>query len=206
MTSRNKANLTAVIGSTGSGKSLWIKRQLKRRPSRLIVWDPMREYGDLAGPLTDTSHVIAHLATCGSSGGFTLVFQPSHHPKISARQFDLLCSAAMAAGRCTLIAEELASVTRAGYSPPGWLRVVTQGRHAGLTVIGTTQRPALIDKTFLDNATTVRCGRLNTAAGRRYMADLLDVPADTLAGLKPLEWVSKDMSSGKISREKLTAS
>jgi hypothetical protein len=202
MSAANKASLTAVIGASGSGKSLWIKKHLARKPRRLIVWDPMKEYSHLATPATDVSHVIAQLSIVGTSGGFCLVFQPSALPRIMARQFDLVCAAALAVTRCTLVAEELATVTRAGFSPPGWLRVVTQGRHAGLEVIGTTQRPQLVDKTFLDQATTVRCGRLNTAAGRRFMADLLDVPPEGLPS-KPLEWVSRDMATGRTKRETL---
>lgn len=203
MPASNRADLTAVIGASGSGKSLWVKQALRRRPSRLLVWDPMREYDHLATPVTEVSHLIAQLSIVGTAGGFCLVFQPSGVPRIAARQFDVICAAALAVTRCTFIAEELAGVTKPGSSPPGWLRVVTQGRHAGLRVIGTTQRPALVDKTFLDNATVIRCGRLNTPAARRFMADMLDVPAEDLAALKPLEWLSRDMATGKVRRETL---
>ena len=83
------------------------------------------------------------------------------------------------------------------------MRVVTQGRHRGLSVIGTTQRPQLVDKTFIDNATTVRCGRLNTSTGRRVMADLFGVHVGEIGDLLPLEWLSKDMATGKVTWERL---
>ena len=48
VSSRNVANIRAVLGASGSGKSSLIKLELlEARPRRLIVWDPKREYGKL---------------------------------------------------------------------------------------------------------------------------------------------------------------
>lgn len=201
--SSNRASLTAIIGASGSGKSLWVKQQLARTPKRLMIWDTMAEYGHVAGPVKTTTAVIEQAKLAGPTGGFALVFVPSADAKLRIRQFDIFCGVAFALGRVTLVVEELANVTKAGWSPAGWLRVVTQGRHKGLTVIGTTQRPQLVDKTFLDNATTLRVGRLNTSTGRRTMADMLDTSPDEIAALRPLEWISKDMATGTTKRETL---
>jgi DNA helicase HerA-like ATPase len=196
-----RADILIIVGATGSGKSLQVKAQLaKRRPKRLLIWDPQAEYGQLASSVPTIAAAVEQVRLADTRGGLSLVFVPSPDPKLAWRQFDLWCQLAFQAGRCTLLAEELSGVTRPGSSPPGWLRVITQGRHRALSVIGTTQRPALVDKTALDNATTVRCGRLNSAASRRYMADLLDVPADQLAQLQALEWVEKDLHTGRLRR------
>lgn len=197
--SSNRASLTAIIGASGSGKSLWVKQHLARPPKRLMVWDTMAEYKQL-GLQTDKLRDVIQAVRAPA---FVSVFVPSSDPKQRAAQFDRWCAAGFAVGTATLVIEELSNVTKAGWSPAGWLRVVTQGRHRGLSVIGTTQRPQLVDKTFLDNATTIRVGRLNTATGRRTMADMLDTSADQLAQLLPLEWISKDMATGRTKRETL---
>lgn len=199
-----KASLTAIIGATGSGKSAWLKRSvLKRIPKRLMVWDSMAEYGHIATPVESLSAGIEQLKLAGASGGFRIVYQPPLSSPSLADIFSVFCRAAFAAGGLTLIVEELANVTRPGYSPPGWLQVVTQGRHRSLSVYGTSQRPQLLDKTFLDQCTTLRVGRLNTDRGRRVLADILALPPSDL-DLRPLQWISRDMGTGKLTRETLT--
>ncbi|MBL4815065.1 MAG: hypothetical protein JKY74_06235 [Shewanella sp.] len=46
-TSRNP-DIRAVYGGSGSVKSSYVKAELKKmKPKRLIIWDPVDEYGDL---------------------------------------------------------------------------------------------------------------------------------------------------------------
>ncbi len=204
--SKNHAAILAIIGSTGSGKSLYLKGQLsKKKPPRLLVWDPMREYDAMgrvyAGKL---SPLVTDLADAGSRGRFAFVYQPDNtNVKRFERQFAVVCGMAIAAGNCTLLVEELALVTKAGFSPPRWMEAVTGGRHRGLSLIGTTQRPALVDKTFFGNATVIRVGRLNAGSDKRVMADALDVPVDDLTALLPLHFMQKNMLTGEITRDKV---
>lgn len=204
--SHNTADITAVIGASGSGKSLWVKQRLegKKAATRVIVWDARREYAHYAEPVDQVAAFVAQLAAAGPAGKFRLVFWPSHDPKIAARQFGLVCRGAFESGRLLLVAEEISDVTTASFAPPDWRRVITQGRHRALSIIATTQRPALIDKTCLDNATVIRCGRLSNPSSRRYMADMMDVPESTLAALRPLSWVSRNTSTGVVVTETLT--
>lgn len=204
--SKNNAAILALIGSTGSGKSLYLKGQLsKKKPPRLLIWDPMREYGEFGrvfagrlGPL------VTDLSQAGRSGRFAFVFQPDRSNVARfEQQFGLLCGLALAAGNLTLVIEELALVTRAGYAPPRWMEVVTAGRHRGLSVVGTTQRPALVDKTFFGNATVIRVGRLNATSDKRAMSDALGVDFDDLTALRPLHFLQKNMTDGAVSRDKV---
>lgn len=196
--SDKRANITLVVGSSGSGKSLWVKSLLPTLPRPMFVFDPMREYGDFGGHHVTLASLIAGV----KNGGQVFIFRPSQ--RAIEKQFDMLCRVALAVPGCTLIAEELSFVTKAGYSPAGWREVITTGRHYGLTVIGITQRPALVDKTILSNATVIRVGRLNSAGDKKTMADALDVPLDELRALRKLHWLAKDMDSGAVTREVLT--
>lgn len=198
--SRNAACIWAVIGASGSGKSLFVKSALlkpKAARSRLIVWDYMREYGELTEHQVDAIPALVDLV---KAKRFAVAFQPSFDARQRARQFDHFCRVGYALGDCTMVVEELAFVTMPSFAPPAWSMVTCTGRHKGLTVIGCSQRPAQIDKNFLGNCSTVHCGRLNDVNDVRVMARVLGVEEGELRQLAPLSYVERDMATGAIRR------
>lgn len=197
--SANKPRIVAVIGASGSGKSATVKTDLLTAAARrrLLVWDYMREYG----PLVDSSvDVTAPLVEACRGKRFAVAMQPSFDGKIRARQFDLFCRLGYALGDCTLLVEELAFVTTASFAPPAWSMVSCTGRHQGMSVIGCSQRPAQIDKNFLGNCSAVRCFRLNDRNDLRVMGNVLGVAEGELRALPQLEWIERDMVTGKTRR------
>lgn len=204
MSIANKAQIIAVMGASGSGKSTFIKRALRKpKPARLMVWDPMGEYAEFGQVFSSLGGMVDMLGKVGA-GKFSVVFQPSHHEKARAKQFDVFCGLAMALGNLTLVAEELKFVTKPGYAPLRWSAVTMTGRHKGLRVIGASQRPASIDKDFLGNCTIIRTGRLAYPEDVKAVSRAMQVQEAQIADLKPLEWIEKDMSTGKVSSGKLT--
>lgn len=198
--SANKAAIMAVLGASGSGKSTFIKREI-RKPAvkrRLLIWDPMREYGAHGRTVTTAGELVEAIG----AEKFAIVFQPSGDPKLRVRQFDLVCRAALAAGRLTLVVEELRFVTTPSRAPLGWAQVCLTGRHAGLTVYGASQRPASIDKDFLGNCTRIRTGRLAYPADEKAVAaaarvDVSEIPT------APLEFLEIDLTTGAKTLGKL---
>lgn len=200
--SRNAARIMAIIGASGSGKSYFVKSRLLKPAAaraRLIVWDYMREYDEIAQPVDS----IPALVDAVKAKRFAVAFRPSFDNDMRARQFDQFCRIGYILGNCTMVIEELAFVTMPSYAPGSWSMVTCTGRHKGLTVIGCSQRPAQIDKNFLGNCSTVHTGRLNDANDIRVMARVLAVPEGDLRALAPLEWVERDMATGQTRRGKL---
>jgi len=198
--SANQPRIIAVIGASGSGKSLWVKSNIIRSKlvrSRLLVWDYMREYGALTAQQVADIPALVELVRAKR---FAVAFQPSFEAKARARQFDHFCRAAYALGDCAMVVEELSFVTMPSFAPPAWSMVTCTGRHKGLTVVGCSQRPAQIDKNFFGNCSTVHCGRLNDVNDVRVMARVLGVPEAELRELAPLDWIERDMATGKITR------
>lgn len=190
----NPARIVAVVGATGAGKTAWIRQQiLKAKPRRLLIWDPKprSEYADLGQPFTSRSELAVACREAGAKGGLRAIYRPGLDMGAFIDRFDWFAKLAYAWGHCTIVAEELAHVTRPGWSPDGWRAVVTLGRSEGLTVYGASQRPALMDKTFLSNASLVHCGRLGTRSDRATMADILDCDAKALALLQPLDFIER---------------
>jgi hypothetical protein len=192
----NSADVIAVIGATGSGKGVFIKNyELKKSERRLLLWDYMREYG----PLTDlqTAKLAVALQSL-TAPQFRTAFQPDFDDKVRAKQFDVFCKAAVHAGNLRLVVEELAFVTSPSFAPAGWKMVTSVGRHRGLRVIGASQRPAQVDKAFWSNCTEIHCGFLNYEDDQKTMARTLGVPISDIQGLKPLEFIHKNVRTKEI--------
>lgn len=192
----NNAEILAVIGATGSGKGVYIKQYaLKKSDRRLLIWDYMREYGPLVDVATDN---LAAAVGMLKNKTFRVAFQPSFDDATRAKQFDVFCRAAYAAGECRVVIEELSFVTKPSWAPAGWKMLSSIGRHRGLRIIGATQRPAQVDKAFWSNATEIHCGFLNYADDQKVMAASLGVPVADIVGLEPLQYIHKNVRTKEI--------
>lgn len=186
MSVTNQPRGEAYIGASGSGKGVSINRRLRElQPQRLLVWDPRDEYGAHAHRFNNLQALVAAWRKAGSGPIRARYVCGSALPMAAA--FGIVCTLAFEAGNLVFVAEELSDVTSASQAPPAWRRVMTQGRHRALHVIGAAQRPALIDKTFLGNCTAIRCFTLRYREDRRAMAAALDVDEGQVAELATVE-------------------
>lgn len=201
--SKNKANIVAVLGASGSGKSAFAKRAIEKAP-RLIVSDFMREYGKFGTVYTEVGGLLRAMQAAGPRGPVRAIFQPSMDEKMRAAQFDAVCGIAHAAGNLAFVVEELRFVTTPSRAPARWALVTLTGRHKGLRIIGTSQRPASIDKDFLGNATIIRTGCLTYPEDVRAVAKAMQVPEAEIFALKPLEYIEKEKATGKKLTGRLT--
>lgn len=186
----NKAAIVVVCGGSGTGKSAWLKRQV-RRARRLIVWDPNDEY---TGQRVTTRAALLAACRVPVNKPLRVRYVP---PAVNQAEFDYWGRVAFAAGQAAVVAEETADVTSAGKAPPGWGLLVRRGRHRGITLYGVTQRPAESDKTIIGNHTLIHCCKLKRAEDRKYMAREMDIDQAELDALKPLEWLETDDQGGK---------
>jgi hypothetical protein len=200
----NKPDLRLYCGATGSGKGVSIREHLTQaKPSRLIVWDPLGEYGAFASVRTEK---MADVIAAAKGKTFRIAYGPGRDDRTYKAKFDLLCRVAFAAGNCTFFVEELADVTSPTWAPAAWRQVTKKGRHAGLHVIAATQRPADIDKHFLGGCTYIRCFTQRFPADAKAMAGAMKLPqadidaletVETPGGATVLTWIEKDFRTGK---------
>ena len=205
MDNSNRPDIRAYIGATGSGKGVSIREHLQRdKPLRLLIWDPLNEYGSFATPV----RTLGEVAKAVKSARFAVAFNPGADPTKFAEKFALFCRIAFAAGRLKLLIEELADVTGPSFAPLEWRRCTTQGRHRGLRIVAASQRPAQIDKQFLGGCTYIRCFTLRYPADRQAMAGAMDIPLPEIASLSTIEnaagtvitYMEKDFRDGKTQR------
>lgn len=148
----------AIFGRSGSGKSTLLKALLRGR-RRVVIFDPMGEHdGARADSLSDVLAAIRR--------GWRSDFRVRYVPGPMASLPDALDGLAALVRDCqrpfidgaetrvvTLAVDELAAAfpnRQAPGSPFGAL--CSRGRHFGVALIGTSQRPAEVSTTFRGNA------------------------------------------------------
>lgn len=197
-----EACIYGVFGSTGSGKSAWVKQNLlKKSLDRVAIWDFKREYGvDYADLVTEN---LGQAVRALARGKFRVSFRPSFNRKTRVEQFNVWCKAVWHAKRTFCLVEELAMVTTASHAPEGWQQLTCTGRSEGITIVGLSQRPAQVDKDFFDNCTELHCGYLSGRPGRVVMSNELGVDEREIKDLKPLEFIHKMLRTKEISYGKV---
>lgn len=195
-----KADILIAIGASGSGKSTRVDADIKRRNlRRVIVWDAMHEYDNL--PVAKSLGELQNIVRGQSE--FHVRFLPSFDNKLKVRQFDVFCRIALAARKVAAVMEELSQVVNANGGGPGYTQALTAGRHRDLILYGTCQRPALIDKTSLSQATRLYCGNLELPADISVMSQMLTVTADELQALAPWDYIERHRETKQIHRGNL---
>lgn len=197
-----KANVTAIIGSTGSGKGSRMKWILGRENyPRLAIFDPEGEYAEFGETVTNLGGLVALL----KRPKFRAVFVPSENDKAKKAQFDAFCQIAAGddrgiGGRCAVVVDELAEVTTPSYAPPGWRKVCNKGRKRGLIVYGMSQYPAQVDKAFWGACTTIFTGRLITPPHAKAMSEQIGVKPEEIRSLADLAFIEIDVRTGMLTR------
>ena len=203
MSSRpNKPLIVAAFGARGTGKSAWTKQLIARlAPARLAVWDLMQEYTDLQAFDNLPAYIRALKAP-----RFAVAFHPSRDDKERERQFDTWCRAMLAAGNLLAVVEELAFVTTPSRAPGPWREMTLLGRHQKhrLSIIGTSQRPASVDKDYIANADIAHCGRLAFPRDAEAVAQVLGVRADELLRLPDLHYIERAAGAADATRGQLS--
>jgi len=196
------AHIVGVFGSTGCGKSLWVKTNLLHKgDKRFAIWDYKREYNGADYADLVTTNLGQAVRAIGQKT-FRVVFQPSFDDKIRVKQFDVFCKAVWHARDMKVLVEELGMVTTPQRAPAGWKQLTCTGRSQGITIIATSQRPAQVDKDFYDNCTELHCGYLAGARSRQVLAGEMGVPEGDIANLEALYYIHKNLRTKEITRGK----
>jgi len=197
--------LVILGGASRSGKTAYA-RKLAGKASPAFCFDIEDQWGKLPGWQRFTSAQAWAAAALGKSPGRCALVPTGN----LAAAFAYFCAVVFAyadrAGRCTVIAEELADVTTPGKAPAKWGALVRRGLKRGVTIYAISQRWAEADKTALGNASEFVIFRQSSGDDVRYLARKTRVPAAEIDGLKPLEYVKYDAMTQTHQRGKLTFS
>jgi hypothetical protein len=199
----NSADIIGVVGATSMGKGLFIKPYLRKQPRTrgIVAWSPLEETDDYASVIGGkVVRSIAEMVKLIEKGERRIVFVPSENEKEMKGQFDRFCRAIWHLPGWCIVIEELSNVTMASWAPPAWKKISTAGRHKGLTVIGATQRPALVDKSFFGNCTELRCYRVGYEEDARAMSKVMFVGYQEFLDLDQFHYIAYDKMTRKTTR------
>ncbi|CAN0621092.1 conserved protein of unknown function [Burkholderia multivorans] len=194
MSTANNARIVAVIGASGNGKGIYVKERLRGWRGPILVWSPLERTDDYAGviggePVTTIPGLVGGI----KAGRKRLVYVPQKTGKELKTEFDRFCRIAWEMRGWCVVVEELSRVTMPSYAPPAWKNLSTAGRHQGLEIIGTSQRPAQIDKDFLGNCSEIRCYGLVYPEDAKAMGGAMRIDPTELLDLPQFHYRHRDV-------------
>jgi DNA helicase HerA-like ATPase len=180
-------DVTVIFGQRGSGKST-LGRRLAEIYPHLVVFDPLGEWKSekVFSSFDEFRRLwLAHYA----DSEFTLVFhrKPGMDLEFAASEFSRCVSAVYSTGfeqrkldgelpashGLCLVLEEVQFLAPLHALDPWLAESVFTGRHAGLAIIASTQRPASVHKSLVSQASNVFVGRLFEYRDVRYLEDCI---------------------------------
>ena len=194
--------LIAAIGSSRSGKSQYVTREISGE-KRVLIWDVKGEYK--AQYRATTRAELASLLKKYVGKPAVIAFVP-----VRLSDFSFFCKAAQIWVRShfavkqqsVLIFEETADVTSSGKAPEEYGIILRRYLSYGVDIYAITQRPAESDKTAIGNASVVHICRLQMDRDRKAASNDSGVPIDEIRKLRAdqdksqFDYISVDTGRG----------
>lgn len=199
----NQAFRAGAFGATGTGKTAWLLQLIaKTRHPRLMVWDYKTD-STLAGLGRGYAAWPEFVRACKASS-FQARYLVNWDLDIAA-QFEAFCALAWREGNVLVFVDELGEVTRAQKAPPAWKKLVNVGRlydngTKSISIVGASQSPAEVDKSFIGNCDVLHCGRLGNIRDAKLFGGMWGVDPSELANLPNLHWIEKRQDSPTVER------
>lgn len=189
---KNNAHIIAVVGASGNGKGLYVKEWLRKWRGPVLVWSPLEvtdDYAAVIGGIVVRS--IAELVKAIKAKHRRIVLDPgTGDVKV---MFDRFCRVAWELTGWCVVVEELSRVTTASYAPQAWKNLSTAGRHRGLSIIGTCQRPAQVDKDFFGNCSEIRCYAVGYVNDAKVMGNTMFLDHREILDLPQFHYIHRDV-------------
>jgi len=189
-----------ITGSSQAGKSYWTKRYIAKA-QRVLVVDHLQEYQDLtaiAGP--GLRKLISFFTSFlpDRPQSWALAYRPGVDSLLL--DFDMICTWAWEIGNLTFVIEEISWYASNNRMPPALANLVARGRHRGIQMIVTAQRPAQIPMLYRENATRLICFRCHEPNSLDYLRTWIRSGDDRLVDQLPLfhvgQYLDYDCASG----------
>lgn len=183
-----------VFGTTGSGKSnlcAYLQTRFKRR----LVVDIMAEYSpknfDFVVSSPKALFQLFSLISRRQLTEFSTLYRwDATRIEDDLAEINSIMSISYRLGKHMVVLEEIHSFMKREYMPR-WLKAaVTQGRHRGLGILGTSQRPAEVSKTFVSNCAHVYASQFYEPNDLKYFQSMLGSSSTSqLSSLKKHEFL-----------------
>lgn len=175
-------HIAAYFGSSGSGKTFNIKKDIEKY-ERALAFDPEGAFNQQDGFICTTSRADFY-KLARESTNIKLTYQGNGH-----KDFNWWCRLVFAlldARRpCAIVVDELAGVTTVSKAPPHWHAILTRARKYNGHVFAGAQSPTEIDKTLMRQKNRLFIGYLERPDDHAYMSRETSIPLDEFINLRP---------------------
>lgn len=175
-----------IVGASGSGKSSYLREKIDFSQKRIIAWDPDEDF-----KLPRVRDIATFKKLCKKSGFGAIRVALTVEP--TEENFEIWAGLVFAmchqAAHMTILADEIADVTRVGKASPKWGQLCRKVRKYGGILAACTQRPQEADKTIFNQVKYKWCGALASNAAYKFMAAEFDVPIADFKALENIERV-----------------
>lgn len=188
-----QTDLMAIFGRRGTGKSTLCKSIQKAFP-RLIVIDLLHEYTK-----KDCDYLVDDFETFGAvlvklleakKKRFRVVYQfDVENSSDETEEFDRAMKLIYHFGNCMVVIEEIHHYMKREYMTEWLKKLVLVGRHRGVGLIATSQRPAEVSKTFVSQCHHVFAGVTFEKNDLKYFADTIGDASERLQNVKPFHFL-----------------
>jgi len=196
--------MTAICGASRSGKSYFIKKKIiPALPRPLFIWDYKDEYHK-DGVAAKSGEVVQGAVRCTTQAEFIKAVRGGapvvcFHGAVS--DFDYFCEVCFKASkvlsRCTVLAEELASVTGTAKAVGWWGEILRMGLGMGMDIVTVAQSFTESDKTSIRNCSRMITYRQNTSDDIKSTANRMGVDPSVIATLKKYQGYCVDHNIDK---------
>ncbi len=174
------ADCFLVMGQRRCGKSHLTQNIQKLWPRKIVI-DTLGEYSD--GEIVYSFHDFADTMTRLHSmkqNNFTVNYQFDPESDSSLEEFDHILRLAYYFGNVQVTIDEI-QLFSTPHSMPKWLtNCLLRGRHRNVSLIMTTQRPALLNKTIVSQCAHIFVGRTVEPNDLKYVSGFLGNQAERL--------------------------
>lgn len=180
-----KTDCILCLGRRGSGKS-FLAKIIQRIYPRKVIFDTLEEYGDTDGIVVRSFDAFSkQIVTLAGLSRFTLIFKFSVESSDHALEFDQALRCLYYFEDIQIVIEEVQNFSSPHFLPH-WLRqCLLTGRHRGISLLFTTQRPGELNKTILSQCAHIFAGPLHEKNDLNYVSSFLGVATARLTHLPP---------------------
>lgn len=174
-----------VMGRKGYGKTT-VSRKIQGAFSRIVVVDVNREYEaryEFEAVAKNFEELSQAILKFQHRPRFKIVYQPDMGNAVES-EFNEVCGLVFAMGNVLFVVEEVHVLVGTKGMSENFRRIIFLGRHEGVALLITSQRPARIHKDILSQADHIFAGASHEANDIKYLREVMGDCADDLKLLK----------------------
>lgn len=143
--------IALVLGRRGYGKTTYIKKALIPASGRVLIFDTLGEYSDVARPSYTVVDFLSSVER-HQGGYFRLSLVPLDAGDDPSIAFDLFVRTLWALGDCTGVVDEIDAVSSPTSVPGSLARSIRYGRHRSVSLVAASRRAAEVPRLLTSQA------------------------------------------------------